>query len=387
VFGNEHLAEIEANDRRVFDEGRAIEFEERLTVAGELRTYRSIKAPITAMGGADIVLCGITLDITEQKLAEEALRKSERRFRQLADVMPQIVWTADAEGMTDYYNRRWYELTGLKAEKHEPGDWQSFVHPGDVDTIKDHWRRSLQSGAPFQIEIRLKDAVAGAYHWHLARCVPVRNATGQIIRWYGTSTDIDEQKRTAEVARFLAEASAALASLVNHESTLQLVAQLAVPFFADWCTVDMLAADGSLRRLAVAHIDPAKVALAHDLYQRFPPNPEAPKGVWTILRTGKPELVSEISDELLNRSSRGAKRKCLNRHSSAGCYWERSERDAQKLKRAPLKRGRDRDAVERRGSFDCGLDEVLGDGGEVAEQRAEAVNRHAFAGTLVGRFA
>jgi signal transduction histidine kinase/CheY-like chemotaxis protein len=110
--------------------------------------------------------------------------------------------------------------------------------------------------------------------------------------------DVTERKRAEESARFLAEASAALASVVDYESTLQTVANLAVPYFADWSAVDV-AEDGSLRRLAVAHKDPDKIELAHELMRKYPPDPQAPSGVFAVLRTGKPEIVSDISDDLL----------------------------------------------------------------------------------------
>lgn len=108
-----------------------------------------------------------------------------------------------------------------------------------------------------------------------------------------------DRKRSEQDARFLAEASAALAGLVDYQSTLQKVARLAVPTFADWCAVDMLDEDGALRRLAVAHVDPSKVELAHELYRRYPPDPAAPQGAWNIIRTGNSEIVADIDDKLL----------------------------------------------------------------------------------------
>ena len=106
----------------------------------------------------------------------------------------------------------------------------------------------------------------------------VHDEAGTVVRWFGTSTDIHEQKRAEESARYLAEASAALAGVVDYESTLQKVANLAVPYFADWSAVDVADDDGSLRRLAVAHQDPEKVALAHELMRQYPPDPDAPGG-------------------------------------------------------------------------------------------------------------
>ena len=110
------------------------------------------------------------------------------------------------------------------------------------------------------------------------------------------------RKRAEQTAQFLADASAALAVLVDFDSTLQKVASLSVPHFADWASVDVLESDGTLRRVAVAHVNPAKVQLGHDLHRRFPPAPTAPNGVWNILRTGKAEIVPEISDDLLMAS-------------------------------------------------------------------------------------
>jgi PAS domain S-box-containing protein len=114
-----------------------------------------------------------------------------------------------------------------------------------------------------------------------------------------------EVQHSAEVSRFLAGASAALAGIVDYESTLQKLAQVAVPYFSDWCAVDMLGADGCLRQLAMAHADPAKVRLADQVRRRRPPDPAAPTGVWHVLRSGQPELIADIADDLLVAVARG----------------------------------------------------------------------------------
>jgi GAF domain-containing protein len=104
---------------------------------------------------------------------------------------------------------------------------------------------------------------------------------------------------------FLAEASAELASSLDYESTLARVAQLAVPTFADWCAIDLVK-DNRLRRLAVAHVDPAKVAYAHELAERYPSDPDAGNGAWQVIRTGRSELIAEITDEMLVAAARDA---------------------------------------------------------------------------------
>ncbi|NYG06566.1 GAF domain-containing protein [Phycicoccus badiiscoriae] len=102
---------------------------------------------------------------------------------------------------------------------------------------------------------------------------------------------------------FLAEASAELASSLDYEATLARVAQLAVPTFADWCAIDLLK-DNRLRRLAVAHVDPAKVAFAHELAERYPSDPESTSGAWQVIRTGRSELIADITDDMLVAGSR-----------------------------------------------------------------------------------
>ena len=244
-------------------------------------------------------------DITQRRAAETALRESEGRFRQLADVMPHIVWTADANGQIDYLNRRWTEFTGLPQTLGNAA-WSELLHPEDAGDARRLWAASLHAGQPFEMPIRLLNRHTGAYRWHLLRTVGVTNEQGRVLRWFGTATDIDEQKRAEESARYLAAASAALASVVDYRSTLQKVANLAVPYFADWSAVDV-ATEGRLERLAVSHQDPARVEIVRQLMQEYPPDPEAPHGAFAVLRTGRPELMRDIPNELLERSARDAR--------------------------------------------------------------------------------
>ncbi|MGZ4423537.1 MAG: GAF domain-containing protein, partial [Gaiellaceae bacterium] len=112
-----------------------------------------------------------------------------------------------------------------------------------------------------------------------------------------------DQRQRAEDQKFVAEASELLASSLDYELTLANLAKLAVPRFADWCTIDMVADDGTIDRLTVAHVDPEKVRWAHDLAERYPPDPHAPYGVPNVIRTREPELFSEIPEELLRAAT------------------------------------------------------------------------------------
>jgi PAS domain S-box-containing protein len=118
----------------------------------------------------------------------------------------------------------------------------------------------------------------------------------------GTAELYETQRRVADDQRFVALASELLASSLDYEETLTNVAALAVPQFADWCAIDMVEEDGSIRRLAVAHVDPDKVQLAKELARKYPPDPEAAHGVPNVIRTRRPELFAEITDELLDNA-------------------------------------------------------------------------------------
>ena len=270
---------------------------------GLFRPFLTRVNPLRAEDGRILYWFGTNTDISDQVEAEGRVRESEQRFRQLADAMPQIVWTARPDGNIDYMNRRWTEFAGLPESLGNEG-WGQILHPDDAPAANERWAGSVLSGAPFEMEMRLLDRRRQAYRWHLIRTVAVHDGAGKVTRWFGTSTDINDQKRAGESSRYLAEASAALAGVVDYESTLQKVANLAVPYFADWSAVDVANDDGSLRRLAVAHQDADKVRLAHELMKDYPPDPQAPGGAFAVLRTGRPEIVAEITDDMLVQGAR-----------------------------------------------------------------------------------
>ena len=279
----------------------------------------TVKFPLVGADGIPYAVCGIATDISDRKRAQDALRESEERFRQLADAMPQIVWTARPDGNIDYLNRQWHEFTGLSETLGNEG-WAQILHPDDARPAQERWATSLRSGAPFEMEIRLLDRRRQTYRWHLIRTVAVRDAAGGVARWFGTGTDIHEQKRAEESSRYLAEASAALAGVDDYESTLQKVANLAVPYFADWSTVDMANEDGSLRRLAVAHQDGDKACLAHELMQEHAPNPQAAGGIGAVFRTGIAEIVHEVTDEILIKGAKDERHLSLIRQLGLKSY-------------------------------------------------------------------
>jgi PAS domain S-box-containing protein len=133
---------------------------------------------------------------------------------------------------------------------------------------------------------------------------PIRDASGQLIGASTIARDITERKHREQSERFLAEASTILASSLDYEKTLATIAHLAVPYFADWCAVDTVNQDGTVSRLAVTHVDPEKVAWAHELQERYPSDPTEPRGLYNVLRTGESEFYPDVPDEMLVQSAR-----------------------------------------------------------------------------------
>ncbi|MBD2104894.1 PAS domain S-box protein [Leptolyngbya sp. FACHB-261] len=259
------------------------------------------------------------LDLTERKQAEQEraqrlkceqaaraeAQANEQRYRFLAESIPQIVWTAQPDGQVDYHNQRWFDYSGLTLEQSLGLDWQSVLHPSDLPHCLDQWQQCVATGERYEVEYRFKRATDNAYRWHLGRALPLQSPDGQVVKWFGTSTDIDDQKRAEQTLRFLAKVSALLASSLDYETTLASVAGLALPALADYCLVDVVEENGQICRVATVHTDPDKVDLVHQL-RRYPPNPNSLEGVAKVLRTGQSEIVPEVSQQLLEATTQDA---------------------------------------------------------------------------------
>jgi PAS domain S-box-containing protein len=232
----------------------------------------------------------------------EALSRSEQRYKSLALASPrQGMWIADADGKLRSGSALWNETTGQTADDVRSGSWREVIHPDDMEGVGAAWAESVRTLEPYRAQYRAR-ARDGSYRWFESRAVPVTRADGSVVEWVGTVTDMHDEHFATENLRFLAEASALLASSLDYETTLKSVAQLAVPKVADWCAIDVVDDDGAYRRLAVAHVDPEKVALATALRERYPPNPET-DSVARVIRTGVTEWMADIPGELLDASA------------------------------------------------------------------------------------
>jgi two-component system CheB/CheR fusion protein len=167
----------------------------RLTKGGDLLDISLTISPVKDREGKITGASKIARNITKAKKAEALLKESERQFRQIADSMPQIVWTATPDGHLDYYNRQWYEFTGFEEDYNELS-WARILNPDDVQISIDKYHHSIKTGEPYRVEYRFKDHKnPGSFRWFMGRANPVRDQQGNIVKWFGTFTEIDDAKR------------------------------------------------------------------------------------------------------------------------------------------------------------------------------------------------
>ena len=190
--------------------GQPFESEVRLRRAadGQYRWFLSRVTPLRDEAGNVVKWYGFISDIEERKRAEqerERLRKLEaelvQNLRDAIETMPTMVWIARADGSNEFANHHWHEYTGLSQEGTVGSAWQDVVHPADLKRHLEKWRTSLATGEPFENELRYRRAADGEYRWFLSRAVPLRDGKGEIVKWYGVSTDIEERKRAEQALK------------------------------------------------------------------------------------------------------------------------------------------------------------------------------------------
>ena len=173
--------------------------------------------PFFSSGGVSMNWLIIATEIDDQKKLADSLLVAEEQLRVIADAMPQIVWTANAQGLVDFLNDRWFEYTGLTGEQSLHGGWRLLIHSEDLPKYEESWRKAVKASEPFEVEFRLKRVLGLGgrrnsqaafraktsttkveprrdYLWHLCRAVPLKTPQGLVVRWFGTWTEIDEHK-------------------------------------------------------------------------------------------------------------------------------------------------------------------------------------------------
>lgn len=167
------------------------------TASGRQIWIRISCYPIAETDGTVQFIQGTVQDLSSAKLDERAINESEERFRQLADAMPYIVWSAKTDGQIDFGNKTLMELAGLD-DAAAVTEWLTFLHPDDVELTAAKWAECVKDGKPFACEYRVFRAADQCYRWHLARGMPIYGDHGAVIRWYGTTMDIHDMKQAHE---------------------------------------------------------------------------------------------------------------------------------------------------------------------------------------------
>src|SRR5947209_13484784 len=175
--------------------------------------------------GADTLAHTVTSAVQkfqmERRIAQQrsALELSERRYEMLLEAMPQMVWTANPEGLVQYANRRWREYSGLSLQAAGRLGFEALLHPDDREATWNAWKTATESGSIFESEHRLRRASDQSYRWQLVRAVPMKNAAGEITEWFGTCTEVESQKQAeeAKLQREKADGLGLLAGGIAHD--------------------------------------------------------------------------------------------------------------------------------------------------------------------------
>jgi PAS domain S-box-containing protein len=189
--------------QRSIETGERYESEHRLknSQTGEYRWLLARAYPVRDDTGQIVKWIGTSTDIEDKKQVEQQLKTSEQNWRVLAETVPQFVWIGQPGGLKEYYNQRWLDYAHATFEQLQGDGWRHFLHPDDYERTLALGLHSRETGEPYESENRLKDGRTGIYRWFLTRGVPVRDDTGQIVKWFGTCTDIEDQKQTEEALR------------------------------------------------------------------------------------------------------------------------------------------------------------------------------------------
>jgi PAS domain S-box-containing protein len=196
VFHPEDVSAVVEKWRAATTTGEPFELEGRVRRAdGEYRWMVHRKVPLRDERGNIVKWYGSSVDI-------EGRKRAEMEARTLINAIPQQIWSGPPDGTIDYCNERWRSETGLVLEELQGDGWQSMLHPDDRERVIKAWHEAVVNGKPYHSEERHRTA-DGSYRWYLSRGVPLRDAEGRIVRWYGTNTDIEDRKQAEEELRRL----------------------------------------------------------------------------------------------------------------------------------------------------------------------------------------
>ncbi|MFI5212577.1 MAG: ATP-binding protein [Candidatus Saccharimonadales bacterium] len=249
-----------------------------------------------------------TEDITPEIMIEQKLARTQGQLAQALSSGSIGTWLWDISAQKVYADKNLAHMFGLTVKAAAVGlslvTFIQAIHPADRKRVEKEINKALKYHTPYESEYRTINK-SGDVRWVIARGQVELNQAGQPLQFPGVIIDITERKTAENNLKFLTDASTQFSATLDYRKTLNIIAKMAVPTIADWCSVELLDDNGQLQQVAVAHKDPKKAAWARRLRaEQGPPNMDEPSGVANVIRTGEPELYPEITDEMLRASAK-----------------------------------------------------------------------------------
>jgi diguanylate cyclase (GGDEF)-like protein/PAS domain S-box-containing protein len=220
-------------------------------------------------------------------------------FRNIVESTLEGVWVGDTEHNTVFINSCLKKLLGYSLEEMQGLSLDTYILDGEkAPFIEQLFSKKRTVANRYELKLLRKDH---SHIWVTISLTPLYDEQQDSIGSFAIISDITKLKKQIETREFLSKATKILASSLDYHTTLASVADLAVPHIADWCGIDIMAEDGSISRLALAHVDPTKIEIAYEMQRLYPTNPNSPRGVAQVLRTGISDLIPVITDEMIEK--------------------------------------------------------------------------------------
>lgn len=225
-----------------------------------------------------------------------------KRYQNLADSIPQIVFRIKASGVYEYFNKVWFEYTGLSPEYSFEMKWKDVIHPDDLENLLILFEHSQNSSGQ-EMECRILNKI-GEFRWHLIRIQPEFHLnTNEVKFWLGTATDIEDRKKSEDIQRFLSQAGEILVSSLDSNYIFESISKLSVPSLADWCSFDIMNDEEVLENVITYHQNPLRINQTKAMHALYINHPNSEEDILKVLASGKAQLYHEAGKKILMDSA------------------------------------------------------------------------------------
>jgi PAS domain S-box-containing protein len=221
-----------------------------------------------------------------------------KRYQNLADSIPQIVFRVRATGIYEYFNKVWFEYTGLSPEHSLEMKWKDVIHPNDLNKLMALFEYTENMNGK-EIECRILNKY-GEFRWHIIRIQPEFHLnTNEVRFWLGTATDIEDRKKDEDIQRFLSQAGEILVSSLDSNYIFESISKLSVPSLADWCSFEIMNDEEVLENVITYHRDPLKISATKSMHALYSNHPASEDDILKVLASGKAQLYREAGRKIL----------------------------------------------------------------------------------------